>query len=175
MEPTLHSGQYLLVNKLRYFHVDAQKFSKLPPILNVVGKASITPFGQPQRGDVIVFHSPRDPGRDFIKRVVGVPGDVVEIRGEQVYVNGLPLEEPYIAAGPVYSREAVTVAEDNFFVLGDNRNNSSDSHVWGSVPRVNIIGKAWLSYWPASQWGPVSNYKVEAGPSQSFQGKDQPK
>ena len=168
MEPTLHSGQYLLVNKIRYFSVDTQKLGKLFPVLPLGGGLSgLAPFGNPQRGDIIVFHSPRDPGRDFIKRVVGLPGDVVEIRGEEVYVNGLSLEEPYIAAGPAYSKEATTVPGDSYFVLGDNRNNSSDSHVWGPVPKENIVGKAWLSYWPLNQWGPVPNYKVEAGPNQS--------
>lgn len=138
MEPTLHEGQYLIVNKFIYY---------LQP---------------PQRGDIIVFAFPRGPERDFIKRVIGLPGDTVEIRSGQVLVNGEPLEEPYISEPVAYSSPPVTLGPNEYFVLGDNRNNSSDSHTWGVLDRKYIIGKAWLSYWPPEEWGFVPNYPVQA-------------
>ena len=126
MEPTLMPGQFILVNKLS---------SKLNDI---------------NRGDIIVFHYPIDPREDYIKRVIGIPGDTIEVRGNMVYVNGNAIKEPYIAAEPSYNGSwAVPVSE--LFVLGDNRNQSSDSHAWGFVPWANIVGKALIIYWPFDQ------------------------
>lgn len=131
MEPTLQSGEFVIVNKLAYV------------------------FGEPKTGDVIVFHFPRDPEQEYIKRVIGLPGDQVVVKEGRVVVNGQPLEEEYIAASPVY--EATwDVPDDSLFVLGDNRNNSSDSHSWGSVPLEYVVGKAVLIYWPPTQWGVIS-------------------
>ncbi len=128
MEPTLQSGEFVIVNKLAYL------------------------FGSPATGDVIVFHFPRDPNQEYIKRIIGLPGDRVEIRGGEVFVNDQMLNEDYIAASPVY--EAVwDVPADSLFVLGDNRNNSSDSHNWGPVPIDYVIGKAAFIYWPPTEWG----------------------
>jgi signal peptidase I len=155
MEPTLHTGQYLLINKIGYarlggtpayaiVHPDAdQQQASDPGYL----------FGGPQRGDIIVFRSPVDPTKDFIKRVIGVPGDTVEVRGGQVYVNGNAIDEPYIRDRAPYIAPRQVVPPGHYFVLGDNRPNSSDSHVWGLVPADNIIGKAWVSYWPPNLWG----------------------
>jgi signal peptidase I len=128
MEPTLTSGEFVIVNKLAYM------------------------LGKPQVGDVIVFHYPRDPSQEYIKRVIGLPGDQVSVRGGQVYVNNWPLEEDYIAASPVYEFDQ-NVQEDALFVLGDNRNNSSDSHNWGTVPLDYVVGKAMFVYWPPTEWG----------------------
>jgi len=126
MEPTLMPGQFILVNKLS---------SKLNDI---------------NRGDIIVFHYPIDPREDYIKRVIGIPGDTIEVRGNMVYVNGNAIKEPYIAAEPSYNGSwLVPVSE--LFVLGDNRNQSSDSHAWGFVPWANIVGKALIIYWPLDQ------------------------
>lgn len=130
MEPTLHSGEFVIVNKLAYW------------------------LGSPERGEVIVFHFPRDPEQEYIKRVVGLPGDEVEVSAGQVRVNGQVLDEPYIAAPPVY-QSSWTVPQDSLFVLGDNRNNSSDSHNWGPVPYDNIVGKALFVYWPPPEFGLV--------------------
>lgn len=127
MQPTLHTGEFVIVNKLAYT------------------------FGEPKVGDVIVFHYPRDPDQEYIKRVIGLGGDRIRVAQGQVYVNDVPLDEPYIAAPPAYQNEWV-VPEDSLFVLGDNRNNSSDSHNWGSVPMPYVIGKALLVYWPPEQW-----------------------
>jgi signal peptidase I len=133
MEPTLHSGQLVLVNRLAY------------------------KLGEPTHGDVIVFYFPRDPGQEYIKRLIGLPGDYITIQNGQVLVNDLPLDEPYIAAAPVYSGNWV-VPEGQYFVLGDNRNNSSDSHQWGMVPVDYVVGKALAVYWPPAEWGCVTSY-----------------
>lgn len=132
MEPTLHSGEFVVVNKLTY------------------------KFNPPQMGDVIVFHFPRDPEQEYIKRVIGLPGDQVIISDKQVMVNGQILDEPYIAVPPVYDSRW-TVTEGSLFVLGDNRNNSSDSHNWGFVPLEELVGKAVFIYWPPSEWGLVEH------------------
>jgi len=128
MEPTLQNGEFVIVNKLAY------------------------QFGVPSTGDVIVFHYPRDPEQEYIKRVIGLAGDKIRITNGQVLVNGESIPEPYIAAPPRYESEW-DVPPDSLFVLGDNRNNSSDSHNWGPVPMKNVIGKALLIYWPPEQWG----------------------
>jgi len=143
MQPTLYDGDFVVVNKLAY------------------------KFGEPKLGDVIVFQYPRDPEQEYIKRVIGLPGDQVVVSNKQVIVNGQILDEPYIAAPPVYE-SSWTVTEDALFVLGDNRNNSSDSHNWGLVPLKNIVGKAAFIYWPPSEWGVVENiapiFQPETGP-----------
>ena len=131
MEPTLQSGEFVIVNKLAYV------------------------IGQPKTGDVIVFHFPRDPEQEYIKRVIGLPGDQVVIQEGRVTVNGQLLEEEYIAASPVYEA-TLDVPSDSLFVLGDNRNNSSDSHSWGPVPVEYVVGKAILIYWPPTEWGMIS-------------------
>jgi signal peptidase I len=123
MKPTLVPGEFLLVNKLAY------KFSGMT------------------RGDIVVFHYPPQPSEDYIKRLVGLPGDTVKISKGQVTVNQQLLTEPYIMADPSYSGEW-QVPAGSIFVLGDNRNSSSDSHVWGFVPVDNIMGKAIVIYWP---------------------------
>lgn len=140
MEPTLHSGEFILVDKVSY------------------------KIGRPEIGDVIVFHYPRDPKQEYIKRVIGLPGDRVVISGGRVYVNGQPLDENYIAAPPAY--EATwDVPQDALFVLGDNRNNSSDSHNWGTVPLEYVVGKAVLIYWPPTSWGLIDrNHTAVAAP-----------
>ena len=159
MEPTLLNGQYLLINKATYWRVEGQVLDRLAPGVEAAGGNGDSPsrylFGPPQRGDIIVFRYPKDPSRDFIKRVIAVPGDVVEVRNGVVYVNWQALKEDYTAAAPNYPFAAERVPPGNYFVLGDNRNNSSDSHVWGLVPEGNIIVKAWLSYWPPDKWGAI--------------------
>lgn len=126
MQPTLHEGEFILVNKLAYR------------------------LGNFHRGDIVVFHYPRDPAEDFIKRVIGLPGDTVVIENGQVMVNGQVLDEPYIKAPPQYTN-TWQVPEGQVFVLGDNRNQSSDSHSWGFVPRANFVGKALVIYWPLQE------------------------
>jgi signal peptidase I len=153
MEPTLHDGEFLLVDKAVYWSLPPALVQRVAPGLAAAsdGERDFV-FHAPQRGDIVVFRFPNDPSRDFIKRVIGIPGDRVEIRDGQVLVNDRPLDEPYVMAPPHYQMAVRRVAPGEYFVLGDNRNNSSDSHVWGMVPWYDIIGAAWVSYWPLGDW-----------------------
>jgi signal peptidase I len=126
MEPTLMPGEILLVNKLEYR------------------------LGEIERGDIVTFHYPLDPSLDYVKRVIGLPGDSIIVQDSKVLVNDQILFEPYISAPPEYEG-AWEVPEGNIFVLGDNRNPSADSHVWGFVPLENLIGKAFAVYWPVTK------------------------
>lgn len=163
MEPSLHDGQYLFVNKAEYFYVDLEAVGKVLPFLNFTHANNFYLFHPPQRGDVIVFRLPRDQNVDLIKRVIGEPGDEVSIKSGKVYINGQLVDEPFIANQTNANYGPVRVPDDQFFVLGDNRPNSSDSRVWGFVPRDNIIGKAMLSYWPLNEWGWAPNYALAVG------------
>ncbi len=135
MEPTLHEGQYLIISRLAYR------------------------YQPPQRGDIIVLHPPSSSADTipYIKRLVGLPGDQIEVHDGRVWVNGRALNEPYISGPPIYSGSWVLGANE-YFVLGDNRNNSSDSHAWGSINPDAIIGKAFFRYWPPSQIGAFPSY-----------------
>ena len=148
MEPNFHSGQMLIVNKLAYRSFDV---SWLPWTDNDDWR----PFGDPRPGDVVVFHFPLDPSRDFIKRVIAVPGQTVEVRDGSVIVDGVVQEESYIADPARYEFPPQEVPEDHVFVLGDARNNSFDSHQWGMLSREFIIGKTELRYWPLGDLGLV--------------------
>lgn len=163
MEPGLHNGQYLLVNKAVYFKLDLDTLSKYIPFIDGGDNPSRFLFHGPQRGDVIVFRYPRDPSRDFIKRIIAIPGDTVEIRDGIVTVNGVVLEEPYINDGANSDMSPKVVPEGSYFVMGDNRPNSSDSRSWGFVPEENIIGKAMFSYWPLGEFGGVGNTSIDLG------------
>ena len=167
MEPTLRSGQYLLINKAAYWSFDTSKILQFLPGQHDQAESPtrVFPFGEPQRGDIIVFMYPVDPSRDFIKRVIGLPGDRVAIEQGTVYVNGQPLHEPYLRTVPQYDLPEQIVPPDQYFVLGDNRNSSSDSHVWGMVPKENIVGKALLCYWPPEEWGFLSSEAPAAAQS----------
>jgi signal peptidase I len=164
MEPGLHNGQYLLVNKAVYFKLSLGTLSKYIPFIDAHDGEEAFLFHGPQRGDVIVFRYPKDPDRDFIKRVIGVPGDSIRIDDAgTVFVNGEALKENYISDSSPRSLEEQMVPPDSYFVLGDNRPNSSDSRNWGFVPEENIIGKAMLSYWPLSELGGVGNHSIDLG------------
>ena len=155
MEPNFHDGQFLIVNRYAYcpgFHLE------VPPLGVNWDKTWCTRL--PQRGDVVVFEYPLDPSRDFIKRVIGLPGDTVEVRSGQVFVNGQPLAEPFGPNPGSYTAGPVTVEEGTVFVLGDNRNNSSDSHVWGMLPMDNVTGEAIATYWPPRYWSVVPRYDL---------------
>lgn len=130
MGTTLPNASYLLTDRLAYQQND------------------------PQRGDIIIFHFPLDPNQDLIKRVIGLPGETIIIQDGIVTINGTPLEEPYITEAPLYKGTWV-VPEDQFFVLGDNRNESKDSHQWGFLPRENIIAKAVWIYYPFDHFGKI--------------------
>lgn len=153
MDPTLHGGQYLLINKMAYLRSDGS------PVEWVIGR----PTGAlptyvtdgPRRGDIVVFKAPNQSDKDFIKRVIALPGETVRIVNGRVFVNGRPLDEPYIKNKASYDMEQKVVPAGQYFVLGDNRPNSSDSHLGWYVPANNLIGKAWVSYWPPTYWGVV--------------------
>lgn len=137
MEPSFHNSEYLLVDKLSYR------------------------FGSPERGDVVVFHNPDYPSELFIKRVVGLPGETVEIKGGLIYINGMEMEEsPDLAAIPYSEGYSITVPSNHYFVIGDNRISTAGSHTFGPVPADYIVGKVWLCYWPASDWGLSPDYSV---------------
>ena len=161
MEPGLHDGQYLLVNKAVYFKLDLGTLSRYLPFIDDDGSKFL--FHGPQRGDVIVFRYPRDPSRDFIKRVIAVPGDTISIHDGQVFVNGKLIQENYLDETTRGNLEDTVVPQGSYFVLGDNRSNSSDSRSWGFVPEENIIGKAMFSYWPMEDVGGVGNHSIDLG------------
>jgi signal peptidase I len=163
MEPGLHDGQYLLVNKAIYFQINLDRLSKYIPFIDPGNDPQRYLFRAPKRGDVIVFRFPRDPSRDFIKRVIAAPGDTVEIVNGQVKVNDVPLGEPYIENPGRYDFARQIVPQGSYFVLGDNRNNSFDSHVWGFLPEENIIGQAMVTYWPLSDFGGAGNRSIDLG------------
>ncbi len=133
MEPNFFSGQSIIVNRWQYN------------------------FGTPGRGDVVVLKFPGDPEhKKYIKRIIGLPGEKIAIKDNQIFINDQLLKEEYLPAGtqtaPNLSR---ILGAGDFFLMGDNRQNSSDSRIWGSAPERDLIGKAWVTFWPASLWGIV--------------------
>lgn len=158
MEPNLHTGQYIMVNRLVYLHADLNLFRRWLPGGEDFGPQLAYLFHLPRRGDIVVFEYPRDTSRDFIKRVIGLPGETVEIRNGQVRIDGVPLNEPYLpesAKAQMGNMAPVKVPLDAIFVMGDNRGNSSDSRNWGSLPLNRIVGRAWFTYWPRDYWGTI--------------------
>ncbi len=144
MLPQLHDGERLLVDKLVYY-----KFKSFD-------------FGHIERGDVIVFWYPRDPDKSYVKRVIGLPGESVEVRSGVVFVNGQELNEPYLdpERNQTLPSFPLRKVEDHYyFVMGDNRDNSSDSRYWGTVPEKYIYGKAFFRYWKPSNIGFIKHAK----------------
>jgi signal peptidase I len=137
MEPNLHDSEYVLIDKVSY---------RLHP---------------PERGDVIVFERQGNE-RDYIKRIIGLPGDTVQIAGGQVRVNGIALDEPYLNQAIHTDMPARQVEDGRYFVMGDNRNNSSDSRTFGNISLNDIVGRAWLVYWPPSEWAVVPHHTYAA-------------
>lgn len=134
MLPGIENRDWVMVSKAAYFCSD------------------------PQHGDIIILDPPISTNHPFIKRVIAVPGDTLEVKDGKVYLNDIALTEPYIAAPPRYTLPAREIPEGEYFVLGDNRNSADDSHIWGTVPGENIIGKAWFIYWPLERWRGAGNY-----------------
>ena len=138
MLPQLHDGERLLVNKLVYYKIQ-----------------SIS-WGHIERGDIVVFWYPNDPDKSFVKRVIGLPGETVEVRSGRILVNGIELREPYLDTEhnlSLPSWPAKKVDDHHYFVMGDNRDNSLDSRYWGLVPEKYIYGKAFFRYWKPSEIG----------------------
>jgi len=145
MEPSFYAGQFVFVNKLAYR------------------------LGEPERGDVVVFHNPRNTNEDYIKRIIGLPGDQVEVHDQTVWINGQPLLEdfPHNPINPNEYVPPVLVGENQLYVMGDNRPNSSDSRVFGPISQDLAVGKAWLRIWPPNMFGIVSHEEIPIGaPSQ---------
>ncbi len=150
MVPNFQSGEYVLSDKVSY------------------------KLGQPKRGDIVVFHAPetancpKGTGCDFIKRLLGLPGETVEIKDNGIWINGQKLVEPYIPdtfqtlPGPYTRQGAITLGQDEYFASGDNRPYSSDSRSWGPITKNDIVGKAFLRYWPPQSAGviPHSTYPI---------------
>jgi signal peptidase I len=118
-------------------------------------------FKAPERGDIVIIHPPVALENQWVKRVIGLPGDTIEVKNGTVYVNQQPLDEPYIKDRPRYILPPYEVPAENYFVMGDNRNNSSDSHLRWTVPRENIVGEVWLRIWPFNTWGIIHGYPLE--------------
>ena len=140
MEPNLHHDEYVIVDKVTYL------------------------LGKPQRGDVVVFYLEGQP-KDYIKRVIGLPGETVEIANGVVYVDGQPLEEPYIVQPAGSAFPAQRLGDDAYFVMGDNRGNSQDSRSFGPIRPSNIVGRAWIIYWPPADWAIVPHHTYAAAGS----------
>jgi len=139
MEPNFTTGDFIVVNRLAYL------------------------VSVPARGDVVVFHNPEDPSHEFIKRVIGLPGEVIRIDDGTVYVNGKPLDEPYIKSICEDHRcdNIWTLDSTHYFVLGDNRNESHDGHNFGPLDHSMIIGQAWIRYWPPAAWGLIPSHDYQ--------------
>jgi len=155
MIPTLDIGDHILVNKFSYgLNIFKESYFGLnfpPKDINLIS------YKRPKRGDVVVFKYPEDESRDFIKRVIGIEGDSVEIKDKVVYINGVPLREPYTIhrdtnmipreMGPRDNLGPISVPRDSIFVMGDNRDGSHDSRFWGFVNIKKVKGKAFIIYW----------------------------
>jgi signal peptidase I len=136
MEPNYVEGEWLLASKATYW------------------------FHEPERGDVIILEPPFETEEVYIKRLIALPGDTVEVNDGAVYINGTAIDEPYIKEAPAYTFPLTELGEDEYFVLGDNRNNANDSSKGWTISHDAIIGKAWFSYWPISEWGGANNYPL---------------
>lgn len=136
MQPGLHTNEFVLVNKVAYL------------------------FHPPQRGDVIVFHYPVNPSQDFIKRIIGIPGDTIQTTSNAVIVNGQMLREPYISTPFNYDSNTWKLGPGEFFVMGDNRDNSLDSRAWGPLAQSYIVGKAVAVYWPLGDWEWINTFSA---------------
>ncbi len=146
MRMTLLEGDLILVNKFIY--------GAKAPFMNL----RLPALRAPKRGDVLVFIYPEDKGKDFIKRLAGLPGETVEIKGGSIYINDKPAQEPVFNQTYYYNRgdfgaegQKIVVPKDSYFVLGDNSVSSKDSRYWGFVPKVNLLGKALIIYWPLNR------------------------
>jgi signal peptidase I len=134
MEPDFYNNEYVLVDKVAYL------------------------FQPPQRGDVIVFHYPLDIHKDFIKRVIGIPGDTIQTTSTSVIVDGHTISEPYIHVPFNFQSYTWKLGPNQFFVMGDNRDNSLDSRIWGPLEKSYIVGKAVAVYWPVNEWELINTY-----------------
>ncbi len=175
MEPNLHNDQYILVNKVVYFHFDSTAPLRLFPGYGDTPQRVVYPIGMPERGDVVVLEAPTTEfdttEKDYIKRVIGLPGEQLSVHDGSVFINGVQLDEPYLAPGQRTDCgtgalcESYTVPPDTVVVMGDNRGNSQDSRSWNAEPGLpldRIVGRAWVSYWPQDRWGVIPTHTYAA-------------
>lgn len=179
MFPTLENGQFLIVNKLVYAEVDTARLAKFVPFISPGENPQKHVFNAPERGDIIVLKDPRMPSQDLIKRIIGLPGDTIEIQNGRVYINDFYLQEPYIQQQWNGNMAKIRIPANEYFVMGDNRENSLDSRSSqvGLIREELIIGKAMFSYWPTSQFGLAPNGSPKLGaarPKVTTQRLDQP-
>lgn len=163
MSPNLHNSERVLVNRTVYFHFDLNGLVDWIPGVEVDGTREVYPFHPPERGDVIVLNPPTNADQPYIKRVIGLPGESIAFDGGDVLIDGERLDEPYIEQGitECHGGRYCDVAEipaGYVYVLGDNRDNSSDSRAFGLVRIEDIVGKAWFTNWPISDIGLVPHY-----------------
>lgn len=144
MLPSFEGDEYLIVSRFDYI------------------------LDEPQRGDIVVFHYPQNPERDFIKRVIGLPGEKVSMTNGQVFINDVPINEPYVldlCSSSNCSNQEWVLGQDEYFVLGDNRNASQDSSRFGPIHRKYIVGRAWIQYWPPSRWRIINHHEYGEPPT----------
>ena len=153
MSPGMADEDRVLVNKTVYMEIDAGRVARFLPWIDAAPEEVWHPFHGPRRGDVVVFRWPVDPSQDFVKRIIGEPGDMVGIDRGTVFINGVPLDEPYVLNRSRVTIAPILVEPDAYFVLGDNRTNSDDSRRWGTVPAENIVGQVLVTYWPLKSLG----------------------
>ena len=147
MAPTMEHTDYVLVNKIVYTKFEKTVINNFLPFVDIQSQEVMFPFHTPQRGEIVIFKYPQDETREFVKRVLGIPGDLVEIKKGYVYVNGEKITEKYVSYRDVDSTRKFKVGSYSYFVLGDNRISSNDSRDWGVVPARNIVGKPWVTLW----------------------------
>ena len=165
MDPNLQDGEFLLVNRIEYAQINIDKLSNFVPFLSPGDDPKRDVFTSPQRGDVIILEDPRQPQGDrLVKRVIGLPGDKLEIVSGTVYINGRLLHEPYIPSPGDYTSPPIVIPPNQFFVMGDNRRNSEDSRYLGLIPRDLIIGKAMIAMWPTDKFGFAPNERPVLDP-----------
>lgn len=153
MDPTLENGQYLLVNRLVYLRIEMDRFSNIVPFWQAEEDSVRYAIHPPERGEVIVFEfpdsNPSNSKKDFVKRVIGLPGETIEVKDGVPFVDGVVLEEPYLTTKDHSNGRKVELGAGEYYVMGDNRAHSNDSRNWGAVPEENLRGKVWMIYWPA--------------------------
>ena len=172
MEPNVHDDEFVLVNKTVYFSISRQTLDRFLPFVDLGPGGDFFLFHQPRRGEIVVFHGIQGSDKDLIKRIIGLPGDVISINQGILFINRQEVDEVYLQRLDRNDfLEPTTVPEGQYFVMGDNRPVSQDSRDWGTINEEQIIGKAWLSYWPPENLGLVTHQGAvvaASGVSDSF-------
>ena len=148
MEPLFLNGDRVVVSKVGSIEIDAAHAADYLPTVEAEIGEKWHPFGELSYGDVIVFKYPRNPNQNFVKRIIGLPGDRIRLENGTVFVNDASIDEPYVEYTLTQSLTERVVKRGTYYVMGDNRAQSDDSRHWGTVPFENVIGKIWTVYWP---------------------------